>query len=491
MQKSNGTINITTTGVVISPYYNHQNVYIEKLTSTYDKVRHKRNPFTGFFIDNDKTDLCFITHRHDRLFLKTQFPGYEVNDVKIVNKKQMVEHFRLKDSITPREVQSYIINQIIQNENSHQWFVNLSQGLGKTLLSVYLMSYFNVKTLIMCYNKDILYQWRNSMIKNTTINPDRIIIFESSTQLYQIVDHESKYDIEFDVFLCTPKLLVSFAKNRGYNAINVLFEKLGIGIKIFDEAHRNITNLIKINAFSSVDKTLYLSGDYAQSDYNKEQMYYKIFHNVPILTPTEEMMNTLKYTVGIVVRYNSHPNELEKASLYTNRGFSFYEYMKYQFSKDTFFDTLDFVLSTIKNINTKGYKVLILVNMIEHVDQLTDLLVEKYPLAYDIGRFHSNVSDEDKEYCLNKANLIVSTYQSFSTGIDVTSIKYVISCSVCTKIDDNQASGRARQLADGSDVFYFMFADVGFPYAKKKLNSRLRYLQRTKIKDIQVIDYDN
>ena len=54
----------------------------------------------------------------------------------------------------------------------------------------------------------------------------------------------------------------------------------------------------------------------------------------------------------------------------------------------------------------------------------------------------------------------------------------------------NHASGRARPLPDGSDAFYFMFADMGFSYTKKKLNTRLSYLRQTKIKDIKTVKYE-
>ena len=61
--------------------------------------------------------------------------------------------------------------------------------------------------------------------------------------------------------------------------------------------------------------------------------------------------------------------------------------------------------------------------------------------------------------------------------------------SLCTKIDDNQASGRARPLPDNSSAFYFMFADSGFDYTKKSINKRLSYLQETKIKKITKMKY--
>lgn len=476
-------IKITTTGVVISPYRKNQNYYLEKLTSTYDTVRHRRNPFTGLLIDYEETPSCFVTHLHDPIFLQAQFTDYQITYVPAVKADALNTPFHLNDSITPREVQYEVIQQIINLEYKKQWFVYLSQGLGKTLLTIYLMSYFNQKTLIMCYNKDILKQWIHSLKKNSTIESKELLYIESSALLKKIVYGDFPV-LEYSVFLCTPGLLNSFGKKYGFHMLNVLVEKMRIGFKIYDESHRNISNMIKINAFTSVDKTIYLSGDFGQSDKVKENMYYNIFHNIPVIKPSEELMNTLKFTQCIVVQYHSHPNELEKVSVYSKRGFSFFEYMKYQFQTKIFFHVLEHVLDMIKKTNQNQYKVLILVNLIEHVDELYDWLDEKYSKTYHIGKYHSGVSDVEKEYCRDACNMIVSTYQSFSTGIDVSLIKYVISCSICTKIDDNQSSGRARPLPDGSDAFYFMFADMGFPYTKKKLKTRLDYLKETKIKNI-------
>ena len=483
------TIQMTETGVVITPYYKNQNYYFEKLTSTYDTVRHKRNPVTGLILENGDKPDCFVTHLHNPTFLQAQFPGYILEEIPKTFAKKLSVPVSMNPDITPKEAQYEIIQEIMAHDKKSQWFVYLSQGLGKTLLTVYLMTYFNKKTLIMCYNKDILFQWRDTMKEKTNIDPRKILYMDSSKLLNTIATGDFPV-WEYDVFMCTPGLLSSFGKKYGYYLINALMEKMGIGFKVFDEAHRNISNIIKINAFTSIERTIYLSGDFGQSDRRKEQLYFNMFHGIPILQPSEELMNTLKFTVAIVVRYNTKPTELDKASVYSKRGFSFYEYMKYQFRKPLFFETLDFVISTIKKTNTKHYKILILVNMIDHVDQLTEKIKEKYSDAYTIGSYHSNIPESEREFCKDHCDIIISTYQSFSTGIDVSCIKYVISCSICTKIDDNQASGRARPLPDGSDAYYFMLADYGFPYTKKKLGLRLEYLKQTKIKNIESIKYE-
>lgn len=486
-----GEIIVTTTGVEITPYYDKQNRYLENLTSTFGAKRgnySRRNPTTGFFLNYENTQPCFVTHRHDPVWLQHQFEGYEVKYTEVAKSKKLSESFGLNPDIAPREVQYQMIQEVLNHEKEHQWFIYLSQGLGKTLLSVYLISYFNVKTLIMCYNKDILSQWYKTLKSKSTIDPKKVLMITSSMLLKNILYGEFP-TMEYDIFLCTPGLLVSFGKKVGFHKIPIVLDRMGIGFKIYDEAHRNIANIVKINAFTSIDKTLYLSGDFGQSDPRKEKLYFNMFHGVPILKPDDELMNTLKFTVAMVIEYDSEPTELDKTGMYTKNGFSFYNYMKYQFRKDVFFETLDNIIQSISKANHEGYKILILLNMIDHVDEMTDRMKEKYGDRYVIGRYHGSVPEDEKEETLKQSNMIVTTYQSFSTGIDVSLIKYVISCSVCTKIDDNQSSGRARPLPDGSDAFYFMMTDIGVPYVKKKLRSRIQYLQETKIKEVKKIKY--
>lgn len=490
--KESGQIRITSTGTQITPYRKKQNPYLEKLTSVYriDPRRRfgKAIPVTGHIISDDVNESSFVTHLHDKRFLQDQFLDYQIVELPVTPYRSLQVPISIDSSITPREVQYELIQDVLATQEQSQWFIHLSQGLGKTLLSVFLIAHFNLKSLIMCYDTKVLNQWFKTLKKKTDIEPKRVLMMDSSKLLHCIVSGEFPVS-EYDIFLCTPGLLRSFGKRYGFLLLSPLMERMGIGFKIFDEAHRDIANMIKINAFTSIKKTLYLSGDFAQSNRQKEQLYFRMFHGIPILEPKQELMNTLKFTMAMVIKFDSEPSELDRASVYTRRGFSYYNYMKYQIECDEWYRILDLVMGQIVKVNRKKYKILVLVNMIEHVDRVYAYLKEKYGLMYQCGKFHSDVPEEDRTYCMTEANLIVSTYQSFSTGIDISSIKYVISGSVCTKVDDNQASGRPRPLPDGSDVYYFMMCDIGFPYVKEKLGERLNYLKSTKIKGITVIDY--
>ncbi len=481
-----GKIYISNNGVTITPYNRKDCQQLERLTSMYDEVYHRRNEVTGFILKYDKEKDAFITHQHNALYIQNLFPEYEVEYMKETPAIKLSHQFGLNNSITPTDIQYDIISKILNMKNERQWFVHLQTAYGKTLLSIYLASVFNYKTMIMCFSIEILSQWIKTITKKTTFQSDKLLLIDSSKILQGILDETFDYK-KYDIFLCTPKILTSFCNKKGYSQLNKIFSKIGIGLKIFDEAHRNMANLIKINASTNVKYTLYLSADFGQADPELEQKYFKIFYKVPIITPDEKFKETMKYTQAIVVEYNSHPTMEESPSIYNRYGFSSQLYMEYQFKKKVIFDIVDFIMKNILKTDNK-YKILILLNYIEHVDTMCEYIQEKYPSRI-VGKFHSKVSSEEKEFVKSNCDIIVSTYNSFGTGLDVSHIKYVISLNQANKIEDNQAAGRARPLEDGSDVYYFMVIDRGFPYCIKKLKTRLQYLYETKIKKISKLRY--
>ena len=479
---------ITNTGVVVTPYKKGQCLQLEHWTSVFDEAFFKFEPTIGFIVkDNLNNDVeSFVTSKNTPLYMQSLFPNYQVVEVAENTSLEIETDFYLEKNISPSDIQSNVINEILRLENNKEWFVNLQTGFGKTLLSVYLISIFKCKSLIMCYSRNILDQWICTIRDKTTFDTSRILLIDSSLLLYKIYTREFSVD-EYDIFMMTPRLLTGFCNQHGFSILYDMISIMGIGLKIFDEAHRNITNMIKINGYTNVQKTLYLSADFSQADKKKEKLYYKMMHGVPIIKPNNAVMDTLKYTQAVVVQYNTNPSIAEIKRSYTRHGFSSNEYMRYQFENGTIIGVLDYIMSNIYKTNKANNKILILVGLIEHVDMLYDIMKSKY--GTNVGRFHSKVDVEEKEYVLNESDLIISTYQSFGTGIDVAKIKYVISLDQCNKIWDNQASGRARPLVDGSDAFYFMCIDKGFTYSIKKLAGRLKYLQETKIKKITKITY--
>lgn len=453
------------------------------------------DPMTAFLMKNG-TEKWLVTYHCGRSWLAANCPDYTISTMPPNQVLKLDSDFSLNLDIVPNDVQASAI-QVVTDRQFKQAFFNIPTGIGKTLMSVYLTSILGVKGWCMCYRTVVLGQWVTTLKEKTDFDTRGVRIVSTSKELLRMALGDWDYK-KYDFYLSTPMLLTKFAEKYGLPLLNDVFSNCGIGVKYYDEAHRNVGNIAKINGLTNVPRTYYLSADFAQASAERRRLYYKMFANVPVIRPTVDVINTRKYFVGILTRYNTHPTMAEEQSVFTGFGFSHYRYMDYQITKPEFWITMEENLKATYQWDLqagKKYRTLILCNLIEHVDLIQKRVIEMVSEIYRaedmpvVTRYHSNMSQEEKNQALETGDIIISTYQSMGVGIDEPNIRYVHSLTPVNTIDDNQAAGRSRLLADGSDSFYFMYIDDGFEYVRNRLQSRLEYLYAQKLKSIVSIKY--
>ena len=464
-------------GTLIKPYRQYQFRELEKNTATYDKVYHKWIEYAGFILPYEGTP-CFLTHTLSYEYLSNNFKNYTIKDRELTNFRKLSSSIHIQNIKEFTPAQSQVIDEINRSKkDSNIWFINLQTGQGKAVLSTYLTTQFNLQTIILCFSEEILNQWENTFNNMTNINSNKILYLTGKV-IDKILAKEIDPD-EYDIYLSTPTLLDRYGTSRqDYSKITDLFDRCGFGLMIYDEAHRNVSNLVKISAITNVRYQLYLSADFTQGSFDKEIIYKRIFDNIQIIAPTIDLQRTMNYTTLITVEYNSYPSLIEETEPFNKYGYSAELYMNYQFKKGTLKKAIFSIIDIIRKKNKTSRILLLFVN-ISHVDEMYNELKIRYPNE-TVGRYYSSLKDDEKKESKNNASIIIATYSSFGTGLDTDNIKYVLSPNQCNKVMDNQAAGRARPLADGSNASYFMFIDTGFSYCKKKLHSRIEYLMRTK-----------
>lgn len=487
--KSFGTIFTSKNGTIIAPYRKGQCRDLEHETSLWDPVYHKSMELTGFFVTNFGGGRAFITHNRPVSYLKSYFPGYDIQSLPKTPAYNVNEPFALKDEITLREIQGDVISKLLATpKNITEWFINMQTSMGKTVAGVYLSAYFHRKTMIVCFKKDVLTQWVNTYIEKTTIDPKRLLGINDGKMLDAIRYNNGEWKKnrpnlidDFDIYFVSPGMLTGYIGRHDCTDLIQIFNNLGIGLLIFDEAHHNMGAMVKINALSNVESTLYLSAEFTQGNYKREEKFYRIFDNAAVLQPDAALVKSMKYTSIIVVDYNTHPSDKEILEVTTKYGYNAQRYMSYQLKRGYIFKVLEHLMKLILDSRKPEYKALFLVTNIAHADMIYEFLKDSVPskeLRY--GRYHSQMPNEERQATLNYANVIISTYASFGVGNDLENIKYVVSLNQCNKVEDNQAAGRARPLFDGSNAIYFMVTDVGFKYCRDKLRVRLGYIMETK-----------
>ena len=472
----------TYTGITIFPYKKGSNHSLEKMTSISRFPRKGRDAYTGYFV-KPKTFACRPMSLE---VLQNGFPKYEIISASPY-REDWIRPFSFSDDIEFTPIQLSFIEQMMRL-TSNRVFCNLQTGFGKTFIMLYMISQIRKKTIVFCYSTTVLEQWMLSLKNHTNFIMSRSLLIQSSSSLCKIISGELNIS-EIDIFFCTPVLIGRYASQYGWSKVSELFEKMHIGTKVFDEAHRNIKMMTLIDSFTNVKRNYYLSADYSQSNPEKSKQYFQYFFDAPIIQVSKDVEFEMRYINALLVNFHSHPTELEKMQVLRPKyGFSNFEYMKYQFTKTFLIDTLDQVIHSIVQNNGSGKKILIATSMIDHVVKIYNHLKNIYP-TYNPAPFYSELSDDEKEYAKKESSMIIATIGSFGPGVDVKGIQYVIALDQFDYITDNQLSGRARP-DHGKPAFYIILNDSGFEYCNEKIRRRLGYLSRNKLNKISKVEID-
>ena len=464
-------VHITNTGIRITPWKRGQTcLYLENCNSIYDPVYHRKVPVTGF--QKKKT---YYTYRYNLEKLQVMLPDYRFEPDLPVYAWE-AHPFKFHDDIEFTMLQQSAISQA-SAAGVPRIFINLQTGRGKTFVGIELISKSHCKALIMCYSAAVLTQWVNSFIDHTDIDPKRILLMRGYRSLDDILSGDINVK-DYDIFLMTPSLCLSYSKRYSWEQLGQVVSAMHIGVKIYDEAHRNISTMVMLDANTNIERTYYLSADFNQSNLEKAQKYFAMFWDVPIINPENDMEIDLSYVIVTCLDYNSHPEDRDQVAVITKRGFNNFNYMRYQFEKGVIFEVMDTAVSQIIPFMNK-FRLLILTSLSEHMPLIVNHLKSLYDDQFYIGGFHGDMEKEEKQDTLEHAQIIVATYSSFSVGVDVKGIQFVISLDQIDPITDNQAAGRARPI-EGRKAFYFLCSDYGFERCIKSRKKRISYLKTTK-----------
>ena len=481
-----GVIKVTSTGIRICPYAKRQSKVLEKMTTYCEKATHKFVEVSGFFIKEDET---FATYKLGSDFMSSLFPGYSFVNEAIYPFDKVSVPFEFNDDFELSDIQVPIMQKMMAVKQT-EMFVNLPTSVGKTIVGIYYMKVYQVKTLICCYKSKILMQWYDTLVTKTDMDKSKIKVIGQSKYLEMIRTGEIDVS-DIDVFLTTPSLITSYGNQYGWDNLSQALRKLKIGIKIIDEAHHNLGATVKMNAYTSIAKTMYLSADFNRASSYTKQQFFNVFRNVPILTLDDETLNKLRHISVHIYEYNSHPG-VEDVLKITNTGmykWSQWAYCKYQFYTNALIpricSIMDVILST-QEISDVGFnKVLIMVDMIEHVDVLYNAIQQTYGSIRKVGKYHSKMAEGEEKDNVKSADIIISTYKSFSTGLNIKipNIQHVISTSPIDVVLHNQSAGRCRPI-DGKDSYYWILSDCGFEFCRNNIKKAKDYLSKSRVKKI-------
>mgnify|MGYP002622796246 FL=1 len=456
-------ITVRSTAIIINDYEMGDCPQLENKFYVWDPIRHKKEAF-GMYYDEENHKL-YIPAGQPLWQIRRDLEERYYDSISSITPIRFNEPIKMKSK--PRDEEQFQALQFMcglgeyeDNQYAHQLSVNLQTGKGKTFCTIGTLCFFGVKAMIITASNTLLTQWKDEILKYTTLTDKQIVQIKGSDNINWILHDRSKLANNACVYLCSHGTLSSYGKRYGWDKVYDLFEFLGIGIKAFDECHSNFNNMLMIDFFSNVEKTYYISATPARSDWQENRIFQRSYSDVPAINLFKE--DSDPHTNYIALKYNSCPSANQiSACRHPVYGLNRPAYMEYITQNQNFYKMMHIVINDfVIPVRLKGGKVLIYIGTNEGILRVYKWLAEKYPqFLGEIGIFTSISTKEEKMRDKNKG-IILSTTKSAGAGEDIKGLKLTIVAAepFRSSVLAQQTLGRTRD----NNTFYLELVDLGF-----------------------------
>ena len=444
----------------------------------YDKENHIFKVPIGFGV-NRVLDLLHHDLGDDtKIDVKYNDKAYKVRnintklkpDVKIKNKIQ-------KDAI-----------YFLLNEKSPGKFLTLATGFGKTFCVIYAAAKKKVPFLII--TSKLVKQWISQIQKFLDIKPEEIFEIRGSQSINKLMkDKNPKH-----LFYVSSTSTIYSRMKTDVN-LDKVFAHLGIGAKVFDEAHEFYKTNCEIDCNSNFKETFYLTATPMRSDNRENVRYSKMFSEIPKHGQSTHYMN--KNYIIYLINYNSEPTSMQvkKAMMWRKNMLNAHIHASQIMSDDRkkilFFGMISQYIEKVRSV-IDG-KIMIVLTSLQQIKELK-IFLESYHKEVKIARYDSTVNLVEREKS-KQADIILTTFGIAYAGLDIQNLAAVFSLSPFqSPIGTSQLLGRLAR--NTRDVFFLDFLDEGYPrmYIQRKnrlkeLVPRAKKIYRNKISDVDIIRY--
>lgn len=369
-------------------------------------------------------------------------------------------------------------NKYMHNMAKSQFAINLPTGAGKTYCSTAAISYLGLKSIIITSQTGILEQWKNAIMEYTNLSSNDICKLEGSAPIERILRGRSK-SIDKPIYLVTHSTLKSYGDKNGWDSIGKLFEKLGIGLKFYDEAHQNFANMCMIDFHTNVYRTYYVTATPKRSNKDENRVYALYMKSIPSVDLFDEDKDP--HTKYMAIRFNSNPRYIDISNCKNMYDLDRMKYIDYLMGNENFWHMFDYIFNMVEKT---GGKALFYIGKNDAILKVRDRIVRHYPeYENDIGIYTSISASKQEE---KQKRFILTTTKSAGAGEDIKGLKYSVILAEPFKSDvlAQQTLGRTRD----SNTFYIELVDVGFKQVNNYYNAKkpifAKYALSTKQIDI-------
>ena len=378
---------------------------------------------------------------------------------------------KLRDGVKPRTDIQYDAISFLTNEiQGNQKFLSLATGFGKTFCVIY--SIYKKKVPALIISSKLSRQWISQITKFLDIHPNQIYEIRGKESIDNLMRKKSYNEI---FYICSTTTLHNRLKQDV--DLDKVFNRLGIGIKVFDEAHEFYKTNCEIDCNSSFKETYYLTATPMRSDTKENLRYVKMFAKVPIFGVETHYTN--KNYIIYLINYNSKPSSIEvrhamrwKRNM-LNAHVCAKQTMKTDRRKVLFLGMIKMYIDKVRTVSSG--KIMIVLTSLEQISELMNFL-SKFKTKDIIRRYDSTVKHEDRNDAKN-ADIIITTFGIAYAGLDIENLSSVFSISPFhTAVGTSQLLGRLSRNVT-NDVYFLDFLDEGYPRMHIQRQNRLKELK--------------
>ena len=349
-------------------------------------------------------------------------------------------------------------------KNAPQIVCENPTGSGKTYVTVWAIC-TGIRAIIITSNNNWLDQWNERIMEYTPLAENQIYRIGGKGSINKLFAMNDTEILRNKIFLASHQTLNAYAESEGWDKIELLFKKLLISLKVYDEAHLYFASMARIDYHSNTFKTLYLSASMARSESQQNAIFNQYFKYVPKIEMFDPYSDPHVYYWPVL--FNSHPtpNDIRKINPYV--GFSIANYANYASTNEWIGKILIILLRQCLNCNGK---VLIYAHTNNAILTFIDIILSHYPYLKDNIGIYSTANGHKKDPTDLANKIIFSTIKSAGAASDIYDLFNVINLAdpFRSKPQAIQSLGRIRQYGGN----YYDLVDLGFHQTKSFYKSK-------------------
>lgn len=364
----------------------------------------------------------------------------------------------------------YDKNSLDPVESCNNRLLPLTMGSGKTFISTKVCCDIGERTAIVIQAKYID-KWIGDILELTDVDPSRMAIISGQKDHLSIRDaiylaQNKQLDVDFLVISVTSiRNFITDYEKTPYDLQasgcdchpEALFQELGVGTVVMDEAHLDFYSNYKVQTYSNVNRYIILSGTLISEDSFKEKMHKTLYPVKSRFEPPPSDKYIAAYPVSFqfeninrirTTEFNSKMyshNALEKSIMRQPRVLANYlELIKFlvQFGYVSSYQEKD--------------KLIIFASTVQMCTYITDYLRKHFP-QFSIERYAPTAGDPYVN--IIEPDIRVTTIISGGTAIDIPNLRTAIMTVNILSIQSNlQSTGRLRKLKDRDVKFFYIFS---------------------------------